>query len=327
MKQNRLKLMLAFLLASPLTQPQNLAQDAFVPGRAPTIGSSNTGLFSASDLAGIEAEKALQGKLSEPGNRMTSDSNPLVISTEPLSNDIIAGLEEDMKIMASLLSETTGTSEEAAWASGIPLINYTKNKTNRDIYISGTGALFFLKVDFPLIGKTAKERIVEASPKDSAWERARRKVQGRTPRRYMGTERMFQAYEMAHPIRPKPFNPEKVRVFKTALTEALGSASNIRALEPTEQVWIVVEGPGELYRNSPPPSSAYVVPDPQSTHSPSFISRPDQFTYPGQATPLPLTKQKKTRLTISATKKDIDDVHDGTISMKEFLKRIKQQSQ
>ena len=326
MKKNPPITLFLILISTILTHYESRAQDAFdrVESKPELRGGADTGLFSATDLAEIEAAKALQGDFPPATNAGSANRPPLIISTHVLDNITIADIEEDMKIMASLLNDTTGTSNRAAWASGIPLINYSKSQRNRDIYISGTGALFFLQVDFPLIGRSDKERIVEDTPKDSAWERARRKVQGQSPRANMASQRMYHAFNNGHPVRPKPFNAEQVSVFRAKLVEALASASNIRALKPSEQVWLVVEGPTEFDRAPSSSHSEYEVPGSPTAYARAYDSTARRYFFQTIPSQLNQTEGKTSRLTISATKRDIDDLHDGTISMKDFLSRMNQ---
>ena len=239
---------------------------------------------------------------------------PLVISTSPLSSESMSWIDEDMRIMASLLEDSTGPSRSTPWASGIPLVSLAKESNNRNIFIVDTGALFFVNVDFPLSGRTVEENTVEETPKDTAWERARQKVYGGNSQGDLFPNDQAHRYFWSQYRRPKAYKPAQVRILTEKLASALSSATNIRALNPSDTVWVVVTGPAVFYRDEALSAQDLTTRVPPQQWNPSQLALQYLSMQKGPS--------KETRLTISAKKQDIDDLSAGVVSMKEFLGRI-----
>ena len=273
-------------------------------------------LFSASTIAGLDTN---HDPNSAPPPVSPQSIEPLVITTKAMSAKTMNTIDEDMRIMGRLLADSAGPTKSAPWASGIPLVNYAKGAKNRNLYIEGTGALFFINVDFPLSGRTAEENTTEEAPKDTAWERARRKVYGGAANRAAGEDSIFYQYALSNYRRPKAYKPEQVRIFTEKIASSLSSATNFRALTPSDTVWVVVTGPAVLYRNE---NSAQLTATGLPIQFPFQQIDPTQPNTQYYAVNRNLAKE--TRLTISASKRDIDDLNAGVITMKEFLERMKQ---
>lgn len=105
-------------------------------------------------------------------------------------------------------------------------------RTTRAIYVQGYGALFLLKVDFPLspTPETIEEEKTEEEI-DSVWSQTKREIytpEEPSKRRRGRSEEKYDA--------------RKVESLKTTLTEALKHAANIRSLKPDESVILTVRG-------------------------------------------------------------------------------------
>ena len=277
-----------------LTQPKPMLKLAEIP--------SNNDLFAASDIANV-------GDL--PPDDLTAfsahpSSEPIIIDTGNLSSTQLTEAQEDMKIMEQLLLETVGsTARQQIIASGIPLVNYLKESKHRNIFIAGTGAIFFVNVDFPLSGKREEKKITETYPKDSAWERARQKVIGTPPRNPFFMPQRLGANAAPWPNTAATYRPEKVRILKEQLVSALANATNMRTLDPDDRIWLVVTGPSETSRRAAPvPTSGLpALPSPPYSNSLHTLNPP----------------QSTTRLTMAATKADIDDLNVGNLTKMSFL--------
>ncbi|MEA3226107.1 MAG: hypothetical protein U9Q07_09165 [Planctomycetota bacterium] len=105
------------------------------------------------------------------------------------------------------------------------------------IYADGYGALFFMDVDFALVGpppaSEAKEPNAPEEKVDTAWKQAMREVYERErPNVTRNTE-----------SRPGPeYDAEKVELLKRNLVETLKHAANIQALKSDESVILTVTG-------------------------------------------------------------------------------------
>lgn len=283
-------------------------------------------LFSATAIAGLEADESNSDPNGETAQVPIRSLDPLVISTTPISSERMNWIDEDMRIMASLLADSAGPTKTTPWASGIPLASLAKESKNRNLFIVGTGALFFVNVNFPLSGRTAEENTVEDTPKDTAWERARQKVYGGNPQGNMFPNAQAYNYFLSQYRRPKAYKPAQVRILTEKIASALSSATNIRALKPTDTVWVVVTGPAVLYRDE---TSSIQDPTARGLRELVVPHNPGMPFQPFNSNSLALhyswmqsNPTKETRLTISATKQDIDDLNAGVMTMKEFLGRI-----
>lgn len=298
---------------------------------APEVSQSietvtDRGLFRATDIANADPSTPYV----TPGTILPASSRPLVISAEGLSETVLQSIDEDMRIMAHVLSDRLGTDgKSASWASGIPLLNYARESNTRDLFINGTGALFFLNVDFPLAGPAPKKDPVKEEPKDTAWERARRQVLGAQDPSNPG--HAWPLPNLGYPIdsrsknqqRARSFQPERVDTLLENLADAIRSAANIRALNAEDRVWVVVSGPASLQQMTSPHSNYPSRHQPQAQfpsrqdipeNNPNARRRATVYTSLGGA--------EGTRLTLSASKQDIDEFDAGILSAKEFLKRI-----
>ena len=105
------------------------------------------------------------------------------------------------------------------------------------IYADGYGAMFFMDVDFALVGPPpapeAKEPNEPDERVDTAWKQAERELYAPpNVTRGRGTE-----------SRPEPeYDAEKVELLKKNLIETLKHAANIRALKSDESVILTVTG-------------------------------------------------------------------------------------
>jgi hypothetical protein len=106
------------------------------------------------------------------------------------------------------------------------------------MYLQGYGALFLLKVDFPLspssdIQQEEKEPTKEEQG-DPVWRKTRSEIyEPENVGRRRKTERPEEKYD-----------PEKVENLKTTLIKTLKHAANIRSLKPDESVVLTVTGIG-----------------------------------------------------------------------------------
>ncbi len=296
------------------------AQDAALPKSIETI--NDRGLYRAIDIANADPSNPYFTPAT-----MLQGVQPLVISTEGLQEQELRTIDEDMRIMAHVLADTLGTAKKStSWASGIPLLNYARETNTRDLFIKGTGALFFLNVDFPLAGPTPPKEPIKETPKDTAWERARRKVLGsQHPSNSNHTwflQNMAQSNTKAN--RPlKTFQPTLVDKLLDNLAEALRSAANIRALGDEDRVWVIVSGPATQQT-----FSTHTLPHSLSQQRANLEGRLNPSNNAPEA-PRTATIYRSyharagTRLTLSVSMKDIRDFDAGVLSHKDFRKRIR----
>lgn len=308
---NTKTLLLIAILTAPLSvlpAPQATPQ----PEQLPTIEAKpDLGLYSATSVAALDAAGSTALLSTANG---TATAPPLIISAEGWSQTVLDEIDEDMRIMGRLLADQTAGLRSTAWASGIPLIQYTRQSKPRDQFIAGAGALFFLNVDFPLAGREVAKQPVVETPKDTAWERARQRIYGGNRSAFSQTPSAQAGNEGFLP--PKAYRAEQVDRLLDTIVEALASATNIRHLDESETVWVVISGPATAS-----PSQAAIPVIPQGDFHPT--PRPYRLPYQ-TATSNPGKPQ--TTLTIAADKKDIDRLAEGNMTPTEFLANLKSQA-
>jgi hypothetical protein len=228
-----------------------------------------------------------------------SNGKPLLVRTSEPEPKTQAALEEDLTVMAHILSkaidEFPGGQGHTVTAMGIDVFFTPGSSPLRSLYLDNYGAVFFLNVSFPLVA--APEKHQEEKPAaDSAWEDAKQEVYGQRP----------QATGAGEP--PEEYSQEKVDKLKGALLETLKNATNIRDLKPDEFVtlWVSggISGGMGIYRvvkrNSPGALGGNLI-------------TADQPTSPA----------RKTILTIRATKSEIDAYAQGKLTSEEFKKHAR----
>jgi len=173
------------------------------------------------------------------------------------------------------------------------------DRTTKAIYMQGYGALFLLKVDFPLSpGPEAPEEKKGEEDIDSVWEETIREIYAPREARRPQTDRPEEKYDA-----------ERVESLKITLTRALRHAANIRALKPDEIVILtVISGTSQpaatslvtrVY-SSTNGRSSYIATEPRTTGS-------DYFSH--------------TVLTIRAKKSDIDAFTKDDLDFDQFRQR------
>jgi hypothetical protein len=103
------------------------------------------------------------------------------------------------------------------------------------MYLQGYGALFLMKVDFPLSAplQVEEEKETKEEETDPVWERMKREMYEPEEARRRRDDQPEQKYDI-----------EKVENLKTILVKTLRHAANIRILKPDESVILAVTGSG-----------------------------------------------------------------------------------
>jgi hypothetical protein len=172
------------------------------------------------------------------------------------------------------------------------------------LYLDGYGALFFMEVNFMLVGTSdAPEKKEPNEPQehvDSIWRRAEDELYSPQDLNRNSRSRSEQAYDA-----------DKVEVLETNLVETLKHAANIQALKPDDRVILTVVG-----RAGPP---AIVV---QRSYGYSLSRSRGSYR-----TTAPQTRGKQTPsvspsvMTIRAKKSDIDAFSKGELDFDRFRER------
>jgi hypothetical protein len=209
-------------LASALDQYQNFVQ-AFDP------------VVAESSVSADPQESRPNWALKLPsGARRSSPSKALVVRSADTDAAAQANLEEDLAVMLRVFDkaiEGERGGKAARSVMGINVFFSPGSAPSRSLYLDGYGALFLLKVDFPLLAPpAAKDEQKEKPASDSSWEAARRELYGSTSDNSVFVRESDQ------------YDADKVTKLKNALLEALKSATNVRNLKPDDSITVCVFG-------------------------------------------------------------------------------------
>jgi hypothetical protein len=213
--------------------------------------------------------------------------------TEPATR---AALEEDLAVMSHIFDKVTaqksGAADRERTAMGINVFFAPDLTPNRCLYLDGYGALFLLKVNFPLLAPpgAAREEAKEKPSTDSSWDQARRELYGQP-----GQPKAISEVEK--------FDPEKVNGLKDALLDSLKSATNIRNLKAEDSITVCVFG-GAGQR---------VVGWSGSGNQPPFRSEYKILGAGGRGGSM---------LTIRVRKSDVDAYAKGRLDLEQFRKKV-----
>jgi hypothetical protein len=165
----------------------------------------------------------------------------LVVPAGKISTEYLATANQDMTVMARILRNALGQAQPAGMdfddRYGLGGIFVGQNSQNmQNIYLQGFGALFTMKVNFPLAPGPDEEENTpqeQADPDvDPVWQDTQRAIfDPEGARRRRETDEQVVKYDA-----------EKVEKLKTSLIAALKHAVNIRCLAPEEVVVITVSG-------------------------------------------------------------------------------------
>jgi hypothetical protein len=117
---------------------------------------------------------------------------------------------------------------------GIPMLLQTGGRAVEASYVEGFGALFNLKVRFPLMPPAITDKDTQTNQIDSEWDQARRALAGVT----QADLRRANPYDKA-----RRFDPKLVETLKKRVIELLRNASHLRHLQPDDWVAVTFSGP------------------------------------------------------------------------------------
>jgi hypothetical protein len=234
-----------------------------------------------------------------------SGSSILVIPSAKMSTDDIIAMNEDMTVMSRILREQLDQEAQGNWYGRRFDPFWRQNRGMAEaMYLDGYGALFLIKVDFPLSppAQEAEEKEeTEQEETDPVWEQTKRDIyepqQARVPGRgTQGTEQQYDA--------------EKVEDLKATLIKALKHASNIRDLKQNELVVLTIIGSGES-------SGSHTV-----ILSHKITVNGEKSRVIGTPTSGEAGITSPTMLIIRAKKSDIDSFANNDINLEQFRERV-----
>jgi hypothetical protein len=168
----------------------------------------------------------------------------LVIPTAEIKTQDLVTITEDMTVMSRIFEknlkqahiETARGGLFLSRSDALSLLFEGRGGAIQSMYLQGYGALFLMKVEFPLSPPPQVEEKPETKKEeggDAVWEHMR--------------EELYEPQEAARRESgppPEKYDAEKVENLKTTLVKSLKHATNIRGLKPDESVILTVTGSG-----------------------------------------------------------------------------------
>jgi len=218
---------------------------SFASGRsqAQTIAISPAAGSSAPAPASIRATGVA---MFSPGHALPTEPVMLVPAGQ-MDPETATRLIEDLSVMGRIIEKDaanvleSGDSDPASlsrrlrfedWGAG-PSALFSSLGRARPLYVAGYGALFFIRVDFPLLpGAQTPEEATEQEA-DSVWAQTRRSLfEPERPGVHLAPDADA----------PQPYSRDRVDTLKVALITTMKHATNIRGLQPGEWLTIVMQG-------------------------------------------------------------------------------------
>jgi len=216
-----------------LPAPTSVSRTAPVPLPVPVTGVKNN-LYNLTRSLSI-------------GSRTGSTGTALVIPSEKIDIEELLKINEDMGVMARIFEKNLEQAQLRTTRSGIFFSRNDSFATFfgggrgeiQSMYLQGYGALFLMKVDFPLTPSTDtqddEKETQKAEEGDLVWQQMRRQM--------YEPEKVDRRHRTDHP--EEKYDAGKVENLKTTLIKALKHAANIRSMKQDESVILTVTGSGE----------------------------------------------------------------------------------
>ena len=172
----------------------------------------------------------------------------LVIPSAEIKTEDIVAIMEDMNVMSRILDKKLVEAHMisnvgiGSYGGGYGGYGYGRGGTE-GIFLEGYGALFLMKVNFPLLAPPqAEEKEQTEEPGDRVWEETKREIYSMEDVRTLKRRRSISSISITRPT--KKFDAEKVEELRRKLIKTLKHATNIQNLKPDEWVIVTVIGAG-----------------------------------------------------------------------------------
>jgi len=245
------------------------------------------------------------------GSRFGGASEVLVIPSTEITTEDIATITEDMNIMSRIFEKNLQQAQikvnSMFFSHSDPFhmaFSWGKQST-QGMYLQGYGALFLMKVDFPLspgpqVEKEQETQQEKTEDVDPVWTQIQREMYDPQDSSKEQTKSPKKEYDV-----------EKVENLKTTFINSLKHATNIRSLKPDESVVLTITGSHlssgyKSIRTIPGRNEVIVI----DKNNKSRIIMGDQIGDIGLSLP--------TVLVIRAKKSDIDRFAKGDLGFDQF---------
>jgi hypothetical protein len=231
---------------------------------------------------------------------------PLVIQFSSTNETDIQDWEEDLSVMTQLIEQSLQRAAEEDLADfKISRVLISGNRSVRPLYLESFGALFMIKVNFPVVPPT-KVDDEKTERSESDWERARHELYRRR-----------QASWMAGNVESgADYDSDQVDTLKKELVQCLKNASNFRHLKSDEYISITVFGSPNSGAKAPKGSTRK-----KKSNAADEMARELDRTIRDQLTQT-RAGRPGTVLTLRVKKAEVDAFAKGNIDLEAFEKRI-----
>jgi hypothetical protein len=258
------------------------------------------------------------------GLQSGSTGTVLVIPSGQTKTEDLLTINEDMSVMSRIFEKNIEQAQ-LTMARGSIFVSRQNTLSTflgggrgeiQSIYLQDYGALFLMKVDFPLTPppdmQDDEKETIKAEKGDPVWQQMRREIYepDKVDRRRR-TDRPEEKYD-----------PEKVENLKTTLIKALKHATNIRSLKPDESVVLTVTGIGGS-------TSAKIITTTRTGENQVLVQERDAdgktITRLIQGTGKELNDiglSSPAILVIRAKRSEIDDFAKGNLDFDKFRERV-----
>lgn len=243
-------------------------------------------------------------------------SHALIIPKDSSDAKNLGEVQEDMEVMAYILDKAINHGDNTARAMGIRVGRLPSvTAAAQNLYIDGTGAIFLLNVNYPLLPPPSRREKAEAKqPVNSEWEEARSEMAH--PDRSSGHPNPFLLFQQRYggdatwnaTFHPAEYDADKVEALKKDLVSALKNAANIRRLKSDETITVVVTGAEGS------PVTQVVKSTGSNTTSERVIVTNGQ---PGEH-----TQTAAAKLVMRARKADAEAFQNGDLSFDDFRRKV-----
>lgn len=175
-----------------------------------------------------------------PAERYGGSGPVFVIPASEMKAEDLVTIMEDMRVMSRIFDKKLDLSPggiSLGRGYGFSFFGSSARSTEA-IFLQGYGALFLMKVDFPLSPPAEEQEEVEEELKehiDELWEETRQEIYEPADARRRRTDEEEK----------EEYDEEKVEEMKETLIKALKHTTNIRNLKADESVIITVAGSGD----------------------------------------------------------------------------------
>ena len=172
------------------------------------------------------------------GGNAKDAAPPVVVQFSPADEKTVDAMEEDLAVMTRIIAKGLQGElgeEPATMKMGIRMLVTGDGRSVRAMYVEGLGALFMVKVNFPLLPPPKVEAKQSEPAANTEWEKAKLELQG-------VVSPNEDSPDSASAGSGSDYNEDQVATLKKTLLMSLKNASNIRHLKADDMVAVSVFG-------------------------------------------------------------------------------------